>query len=219
MSARSRAVAPGGFSLLELLLVLAIVGILAGAVVAGFTDIGQHRRVQTEAERLAMAIEQARTEAAQRNEIWGVALRGNGYAFKRHQRATGRWQDVELRPFGAWQAEQGVAFELGRAFRGRNRTADALASANPLASGGEGEDRRERRRRRGDADSDNEDDRADWPAIAILPGGEITPHRIVVSNADAPAWAVQSDGIERVRALPRDEADERDLREQRTRWQ
>ena len=218
MPARPCAVAPPlGFSLLELLLVLAIVGILAGAVVAGFSDAGRHRRVQTEAERLAMAVEQARTEAAQRNETWGVAFAGNGYAFKRHLRATGRWEDVARRPFGFWQAEQGVEFEVDMAFGGRNRAQDALASARGLASAGEA-NRAGRSRQSGSTDAKDDDERVDWPAVALLPGGEITPHRIVVSSPGTPAWVVQSDGIARVRALTREEAEERAARDRRTRW-
>ena len=71
-----------GFTLLELLLVMTIIGILAGTVTLAMSDMGQRQRVQTEAERVALAIELARTEALTRNEIWGLAVSPTGYAFQ-----------------------------------------------------------------------------------------------------------------------------------------
>ena len=198
-----------GWTLLEILLVLAIIGVLAAAVVVGIGDAGQRRRVQAEAERLALAIEHARTEAAGRNEVWGMTVSANGYAFKRLAGGDDGWGAVAKGALGGWTAEGGVGFELDVAFGAQGRLQDRAA------------DRRADRRRSGDeseADDadDDEDERANWPGVAIYPSGEITPLSILVSKEDVPPWVVRSDGISRVRAMSEEEADALGRRPART---
>lgn len=191
-----------GLTLLEILLVLAIVGILAAAVAVGVGDVGARRQVQAEAERLALAIEQARATAARSNEVWGVALAHNGYSFTRLVRGTNAWLTVDRAPFGLWMADGGVGFQVDIAFGAQQASrgapdhrADGNRSGRPRASADES-----------DGDADDEED-VEWPAIAIFPSGEITPLSILVSATDVPAWVVRSDGIARVRALSEEEAD------------
>ena len=190
-----------GLTLLEILLVLAIVGILAAAVAVGVGDVGARRQVQAEAERLALAIEQARTTAARSNEVWGVALAHNGYSFTRLVRGTDAWLAVDRAPFGLWTTEGGVGFQVDVAFGAQNASrgaadhrADGNRSGRPSAFADE-------------SDDDADEDEVEWPAIAIFPSGEITPLSIQVSATDVPAWVVRSDGIARVRALSEEEAD------------
>lgn len=195
---RAREVA--GLTLLEILLVLAIVGILAGAVAVGVSDVGMRRQVQAEAERLALAIEQARTTAARSNEVWGLALAHSGYSFTRLARGSNAWLTVDRAPFGMWMAERGVSFEV-----------DAAFGAQGAGEGGAvhwGDARNHSGRQSASThESEDEEEEVEWPAIAIFPGGEITPLSILVSATDVPAWVVRSDGIARVRALSEEEAD------------
>lgn len=88
-----------GFTLLELLVVVVIVGVLAGAVVVGFVGSDREQNLKTEAERMALLIELARDEALQRNEEWGVIIDDDGYAFSVYDEAEGRWAAQEERPF------------------------------------------------------------------------------------------------------------------------
>ena len=198
-----------GWTLLEILLVLAIIGVLAAAVVVGIGDAGQRRRVQAEAERLALAIEHARTEAAGRNEVLGMTVSANGYAFKRLGNGGDGWGALTRGALGGWTAEGGVGFEIDVAYGAQGRLQDR------------GDARRADRRRGGDeseaddADSE-EDERAEWPGVAIYPSGEITPLSILVSKEDVPAWVVRSDGIARVRAMSEEEADALGRRPART---
>ncbi len=172
-----------GFTLLELLLVMVIIGILASTVVIGFTDAGQRRHVQTEAERLAQTIELARNQALRGNEIWGLVVTDNTYGFKRYGK-NATWIGVGKRPFSGWTAEHDVAFKVVTLFDGH----------------GGAEDQRQRRPPVKDEDG-NEDEEAPGPIIIIHPGGEITPFGIVVSDGNTPAWVARSDGITRVRAV------------------
>ncbi len=99
-----------GFTLLELLLVMTIIGILAATVTLAVSDTGQRQRLQSEAERVALAIELARTEALTRNEIWGLSVAPTTYAFQVYDLNAGAWREVEEQPFQRRTAEDGVVF-------------------------------------------------------------------------------------------------------------
>lgn len=88
-----------GFTLLEVLIVIVIVGILAGAVVVGFVGSDREQNLKTEAEKIAALIELARDEALQRNEEWGVVVDEDGYSFRVFDEAERRWVEHEERPF------------------------------------------------------------------------------------------------------------------------
>ena len=89
----------GGFSLIEILVVVAIVGILAGSVVLAFSGRDQRLALRTEAQELALRIELARRESLQRNREWGLYFDDNDYRFAEYDAQAGRWQQVAYRPF------------------------------------------------------------------------------------------------------------------------
>lgn len=175
-----------GFTLLELLLVMTIIGILAATVTLAVSDAGHRQRVQTEAERVALAIELARTEALTRNEIWGLSVSPAGYAFHTYDVEAGEWQVLDEPPFVPRRTEDGLLFAV-QAELGERRHGDEDGDATPafLAS-----------------DDDDAASPEGFPSIAILPGGEITPFEVVVSSGDLPPWSARSDGIARVLATP-----------------
>ena len=170
-----------GFTLLELLLVMTIIGILAGTVTLAMSDGGARQRVQAEAERVALAIELARMQALTRNEIWGLSISPTEYAFQTYDPADGTWRVLDEPPFVPRRAEDGLLFAV-RAGLGQRGEADGNDD--------------------GAAPSARTDDDAEFPSIAILPGGEITPFEVVVSSGDLPSWSARSDGIGRVLATP-----------------
>lgn len=182
-----------GFTLLELLLVMTIIGILAATVTLAVSDAGQRQRVQTEAERVALAIELARTEALTRNEIWGVSVGPTGYAFQTYDAAADAWHVLDEAPFQPREAEDGLRFAV-RAERGQR--ADQDADGAPAVPS---------------RDEDDARSAAEFPSIAILPGGEITPFEVVVSSGDLPPWSARSDGIARVLAAPQGVPDPRSI--------
>lgn len=180
-----------GFTLLELLLVLTIVGIVAGSVVIGFAGIGEGRRVQAEAERLALAVELARGEALRRNEMWGLAVSENGYEFKRYDHDGGGWEALARRPFAPW-----TAADITFAVKAKPGEDEAGRQFRPVL------DENERR---------PVDEAEGWPSVAIHPGGEVTPFDILVSAGDAPVWVAHSDGIARIRAARQEEIEKREF--------
>lgn len=87
-----------GFSLLELLTVLVIIGVLAATVVLTYTSGAETRMLKTHAERLMLTVELARQQSILTNEIWGIKLRNSSYEFLRVAE-DGSWYIVEESPF------------------------------------------------------------------------------------------------------------------------
>jgi len=189
-----------GFTLLELLLVVTIIGILASVVVLGATDVGRQRTIRAEAERLVLAVELARDESRLRNAVWGLRVDGGPHRFLEYDDAGDEWHDVARREFASDATEDNVEFQVGPVLESSE---DALEPAwNPASRGGETVPR---------AADVVADDEAPVPDVVIYPGGEMTPFKITVSGGDAyVAWVAQSDGIQRTRALAENEVDEVD---------
>ena len=88
-----------GFSLLELLTVLIIVGVLAATVVLTYTSGIETRTLQTHAERFMLTVELARQKSTLSNEIWGVKLTLTSYEFLRLLDDE-KWYIIDETPFG-----------------------------------------------------------------------------------------------------------------------
>jgi len=91
-TARSR-----GFTLLEVLVTLLLVGILTGLAVLAVGGDGGAARLRAEAERLAALIDLHRTEALLRGEQRGVLFTEGGYRF------------LSLDAGGEWLAAEGAS--------------------------------------------------------------------------------------------------------------
>jgi general secretion pathway protein H len=70
-----------GFSLLELLVVVAIIGILAGAVVLSMGILGNDREVEQETQRLRSMLDLLHEEALMQSRDYGVMFTATGYRF------------------------------------------------------------------------------------------------------------------------------------------
>lgn len=94
-------IAAAGFTLLELLVVVVIVGVLAGGVVLRFVGADREYQLKTEAERLALVLELARDTAVARNEEWGLYVDGREYTFAVFDAAEAAWLEQKESPFKA----------------------------------------------------------------------------------------------------------------------
>ena len=93
-----------GFTLVELMVVLVIVGLTAAAVVLAIPDPGGG--VRGEALRLAARADAARERAMRDNRPVALVLREGGYGFE--WRTDGEWRAVAERPFVAQDWSEGT---------------------------------------------------------------------------------------------------------------
>lgn len=125
-----------GFSLIELLVVMLIVGIIAGGASLGI-DAARANDTELATEHLRRALEAAAERAEVRGRPLAVDFLGDGYRFA-ELGANGRWQALEEAPlFVSRQlpaALRAVALELPDQ-RAPAPAADATAALEPAAPG------------------------------------------------------------------------------------
>lgn len=102
-------VRPNGFTLVELMVVLAILGLAVTAVV--LTIPGEERSVRSEADRLAARLAAARDVAVVEGRSVAVNFAPSGYGFER--RVAGAWQPLPGRSFEQRNWPSNVRFVAG----------------------------------------------------------------------------------------------------------
>ena len=101
-----------GFTLLELLVVTAIIAVLMGTVIVGFTGADEERRLRTLAEGIQARLELARQNALQRNREWGVHVQDRTYRFTEFDPQSGIWVEQTQRPFAATGPVPRIEFDV-----------------------------------------------------------------------------------------------------------
>lgn len=84
-----------GFTLLEVMMVVLLVGILSGIAMLGLNFGGAERQLQTESDRLATLLEQVGNEAVMQNQEYGLKLTDTGYLFLCLDEIKQRWKPCE----------------------------------------------------------------------------------------------------------------------------
>jgi len=89
-----------GFTLLELMVVVVLIGIILTFVVRSVGDGGRRDRIQQEAQRITALVEMVGDEAVLQSSVLGMRFEEQGYQFMRYSEQ--QWQAVEgdglLRP-------------------------------------------------------------------------------------------------------------------------
>ena len=164
-----------GFTLVEVLMVVVILGIVASVVVIGFTGADRQRGLIREAKRLALVVEMARDESVLSGLEYGLDILEDGYQFLVYDVDRERWTTLSESPYGAHEIMQGVALDL---------VIDDFALDPARFMGGDGDEAK--------------------PEVVILSSGELTPFSMqFVPGWDGPHWVVSSDGLALVEATPR----------------
>ncbi|QEP44366.1 type II secretion system protein GspH [Ectothiorhodospiraceae bacterium BW-2] len=101
----------GGFTLLELMVVLVIIAIIMAMAVLSVGDGGLTRRLQQERQRLATLIELAGDEAILRGQVIGVRFEQDSYRFMHYE--AQQWLPYEAdKIFRPRQLPEGGEFKL-----------------------------------------------------------------------------------------------------------
>jgi general secretion pathway protein H len=167
-----------GFTLLEILVVVSIVLIMTSVIVLGFTGADTNTRIKTEAQRLALLVELARSESMQSNREWGLYIEEPEYRFAALDPITGTWNAIDQRNFRNRILTNNITLRLSRNTRDDEFDSIILPGTD-IAEGVASEQ----------------------PDIVIFSDGELTPFKINVQvDEEFAVWVVQSDGLSRAKA-------------------
>lgn len=83
-----------GFSLIEILVVIVIVGIVTSIALLSMGLLGDDRELQTEARRFAALVEVAQDEAMLQGREFGLELMANSYRFVEYDPFTNQWGEL-----------------------------------------------------------------------------------------------------------------------------
>lgn len=83
-----------GFTLIEILVVLVIIGITLGFAILSFGDFGHSRRIVTTAEATSSAFKSIRHQAMLESTTYGIAVTTQGYKILRYTK-THHWEQAQ----------------------------------------------------------------------------------------------------------------------------
>jgi general secretion pathway protein H len=111
-SARARS-AIAGFTLIEILVVVLIIGVMAATMLLSVTVTGRDRPLERESERLLALMNYAREQAELQTREYGVLFQEDGYEFLTYDVRRGMWRDLfEDEVLGARHLPDGLDFKL-----------------------------------------------------------------------------------------------------------
>lgn len=185
-----------GFTLIEMLVVVAIIGILAGVVQIAFSGGGNRQALTSSSEAAAMRIELARAQALQRNREWGVLVKQDGYQFLEFDPQQASWQLAMGSAFEPVTLPAGVTLELDADGFDNKAFKLQLSDVDPDSEAPEGEGTRNEKQA-----TRNNNEHEVIPNILLLSSGEVTPFSLrFVPAGEGASWIVSSDGLQRALA-------------------
>ncbi|HUD96044.1 MAG TPA: type II secretion system minor pseudopilin GspH [Woeseiaceae bacterium] len=153
-----------GFTLIEVLVIVIIIGIVSAVVLLSFGVLGDDRAMQQQARRFASLVDLAADESLMQGRDYGVEFTRSGYRFLEYDPLSHQWQEIigdEI--FRPRQLDEGLDLEL--VLEDRNISlGERFAEA---ATDGEGEE-----------DEELADDFA--PHVLIMSSGEVTPFNLYI---------------------------------------
>ncbi len=183
-----------GFTMIELLVVLVILGTLISLAVLSTGSASSARELRDEAQRIAAVIGLLTDEAVLDSREYGLLIDDEGYRVLRYDEAEARWVDNDAR--GSHRLPSWARLDL-------ELDGTPLQLVTPVRQGGD---------RAGlSRDEDGEQRKREaarlQPQLLILSSGELSPFSLRVSERrpDGNAWVVSSDGFGLPEAVPAQE--------------
>ena len=179
----------GGFTLIELMVVIVILGSLVGLAVLSMGSSNSSREIRDEAQRLATLISLMADEAVLDSREYGLLISQEGYRVMHYDEADARWQDAG--DGKAHRAPDWIRLELELEGSPLKLVAPIKREDDPIGLSKEGD--RERRRAP-----------RVQPQLLILSSGELSPFTLTFSDQrpGGSGWTVTSDGFQMPRAEP-----------------
>lgn len=153
-----------GFTLIEVLVIVIIIGIVSAAVLLSFGVLGDDRAMQQQARRFASLVDLAADESLMQGRDYGVEFTRSGYRFLEYEALSGQWQEIigdEI--FRPRQLDEGLDLELVLEDRSISLV-ERFAEAATDVEGGD--------------DEQLADDFA--PHVLIMSSGEVTPFNLYI---------------------------------------
>jgi general secretion pathway protein H len=105
--------AAAGFTLIEILVVVVIIGVIAAGMVLSVTLTGRDRDLEKESDRLLALFTYAREQAELQTREYGVMFQDDGYEFLTYDARRGAWRSIfEDDALGARHLPDGLDFKL-----------------------------------------------------------------------------------------------------------
>ncbi|MBB6092092.1 general secretion pathway protein H [Povalibacter uvarum] len=159
-----------GFTLMEILVVIVVIGVIVSAATLSVNILGRDRESQEEMERVWAVLQQAREEMELQGLDLGMFVSTRGYEFLRFDGRENRWMPMEGdRLFATRELPEGLRFRLWVESREIVMKRDGAVD-------------------RGDRDEDKK-----WPPqIMVLSSGDIMPFELQLERDSEPAkWRVE----------------------------
>lgn len=179
----------GGFTLIELMVVIVILGSLVGLAVLSMGSSNSSREIRDEAQRLATLIGLMADEAVLDSREYGLLISREGYRVMHYDETDARWRDAG--DSKAHQVPEWMRLELELDGAPLKLVAPVKREDDRIGLSQEGD--RERRRAP-----------RVQPQLLILSSGELSPFTLtfVDQRPDGSGWVVSSDGFRMPRAEP-----------------
>jgi general secretion pathway protein H len=179
----------GGFTLIEMLVVIVIIGVMAAAATLSMGILGRDHSVEEQSRRFWAVLRQAREESELQGLDVGVALTPTDYAFQRFNSRTNQWTPIEQdKLYAPRTLPEGLRFRLW--LDGREVVLKPMPERDPEQE----EKRRQRaeaREKRGstgqqtEGEEDESQDAQDLeptPQIVVLSSGDVMPFELQIER-------------------------------------
>ena len=164
-----RIVVQTGFTLLELMLVILLIGLLAVMVTLNLSSDSRHERLTAEAERFQQITQYVAETALLRQQEWGLYVVNDRYGFVYFDNPSAKWLEAE-EPKGLVQHQLPENIRMALELDGLQATEDNLLAQLEWQL---------------DEDEQQSDEQRDIPVLPqvfILSSGEISPFKLVFSE-------------------------------------